>query len=380
MKHHLIIVLFLALTVQLHADEGKAIRGKAVFDNNVNLPIAGALVTYQPNYITRERTIELTADENGDFEIQTHNLPVYVEVMAPGKNFGKIVIVKPTENEFLASLDLTATIRGKVVNTRSERPPVGLNMQYLFSVQIDETRAVFLPFQRETKTNESGEYEFRNLPTGFNGYVSVPLHYYGEGENQFYTITSLGLSSALLPGESRELGEFAIDLRPGWDYEYFFQMYNVYTMRRYAGEQNRFERRYELLLERAKRDSKGVFAIFVRDKLEEKDLDALKNIYKTLFDDDEVFTQTERFYMMCVLMQPNESESRVITADSAAEFAKSHKIETPLPTLFSFAFFNVDGKLRGVERFDHTSPAAKQKQDLMAMLKKHGDNPSAVGR
>ena len=378
MKHCPLILLCLAFAAQLHATEEKTIRGKAVFDNNVNLPIAGALVTYQPNYTTRERTIELTADENGDFEIQAQNVPVYVEVMTPDKNFGKIVIVQPTENEFLASLELTATIRGKVVDLRDGRPAVGLNVYYTFSVRIDETNTVFLPFQRETKTNENGEYEFRNLPTGFNGYVSLPLYYYGEGENQFYTMESLGFSSALLPGERRELGEFPLDLRPGWDYEYFFQMYNVYTMRRYAGEPNRFERRFELLLERAKRDSKGIFVIFVRDKLEEKDLDALKNIYKILFDDDEVFTQTERFYMMCILMQPNERESRVITADSAVEFTKSHRIETPLPSLFSFAFFDADGKLRGVERFDPTSPETKQKRDLMEMLREYGERPHRV--
>ena len=84
-----------------------------------------------------------------------------------------------------------------------------------------------------------------------------------------------------------------------------------------------------------------------------------------------MFAQTERYYMMCVLMRPKEDGLlKNITAMGGA-FVKSHKIETPLPSLFSFAFFDAGGNLRGMEPFDHTASPRKQKEDLIEMLKKY---------
>jgi len=43
----------------------------------------------------------------------------------------------------------------------------------------------------------------------------------------------------------------------------------------------------------------------------------------------------------------------------------------PLSTLFSFAFFDADGKFRCVEFFDHTAPPEEQKQKLIEMMKRY---------
>ena len=365
---HLLLILCLLFTAQFYAAEeaAKTLRGKAVLADVTNV-ISGTSVAYR-SYDSSVQT-ELKTDENGEFEIPIKEYPVYVEVMTPDKNFGKVIIVQPTENEFVVPLELTASVHGKIIDSRGNKPSVGRTVIYSVFNSDDIKRYPWI-FKRETKTNEKGEYEFCNLPTGVKCEISFPLHYYGEGENQFYTVVAFNLSPELQPNEEREHREISYDLRPDWNYECYFQMYNVYTMKKYA-EQNRFERRFEVLLQRAKRDNKGVFVILVRDKMkarEDETYETLTNVYRTLFDLDDMFEQTGRFYMMCVAMQP---ENGPITPVMAEEFVKSRKIDLPLPALFSFAFFDADGKLRGVEPFDHTVSPLKRKQDLIEMLKKY---------
>jgi len=349
------------------------IRGQAVFDDDANKPVAGALVSSKSNEFEILKT-DLIADENGHFEIQALKSPVYVEVMSPDKTFGKMVIVAPDESEFVVSLEPTASVRGKIIDKRSDQPPVGRNVTYAIHIPADFGTAFMSMFQRETTTNDEGEYEFHNIPTGVVCEVILPTYYYGENHGGG---TWIGRSLNLQPSEERKLEDFTYDSRPNGSSEYAFQSYNTYIPLRYNKEnfgRNPFELRFEILLERAKRDDKGVFAILVRDRDEEVENQmSLLKIYEMLFEDDEVFVQTERYYMMCVLMQKDDEMNQppVITSAMAEEFVKSHKIDTPLPSLFSFAFFDADGKLHGVEPFDHTAPPEKQKADLIKMMAKY---------
>jgi len=113
-----------------------------------------------------------------------------------------------------------------------------------------------------------------------------------------------------------------------------------------------------------------VFAILVRDPLSRdpvrNDFRTVSEIYEMLFNDNDLFAQTIRFYTMCVMMHPEE-RSRTITSGMAKEFADARKIEFPLPSLFTFAFFDLDGTLLEVEEFDHTEPA-QWKGRLLEMM------------
>jgi len=377
MKYFLILLCFsIAFLGRLYgAEEMRTVRGKAILGEDVNNIVPGATVSYQS---ARSGKTDLKTDENGEFEIKIMNDTAYVEVMAPGGNFGKMVIVQPTESEFVVSLELTASVRGNVIDRRSEQPLVGQKIAYLIHMNASGGGGV-QAFMQEMNTNEKGEYEFRNIPTGVQCNVFLPCYDYGETETNLWYV--VGHELELQPGEDRKLRDCTFDPRPEGSLEYVFQVYKVhhrvqfYYYIRYAISdiKNLYEGRLGILLERAKQNNKGIFAIFVRDKLEgdplSKDFRPLSAIYETLFDDDDVFEQTERFYMMCVLMQPPDKE--LISADMAEEFVKSRKIDMPLPALFSFAFFDADGKLQGIEPFDHTAPAEKRKQDLIEMLKKY---------
>jgi len=349
------------------AEPVRKIRGKAVFGGDVNNPVPGAKVTYRSINIYKSDP-DLKTDENGDFEITIENDPMYVEVLTPDGFFGKMVIVKPTENEFVVSLEPTASVHGRVIDRRSETPPNGRNITY--SINIPAGVSQFLPsFERTVKTNEKGEYEFRGLPTGVTCDVMFPTYNYGENQSPGSSWW-IGRGLELKPDENRELKDFTFDSHPNGRNEYIWQVYNAYGGLNWRGYSvNLYEQRFDTLLERAKRDNKGVFAILVDQPLEENILSALVKIYETLFKDDDMFAQTERYYMMCVRMQPKEEEWRNVTAAMAQEFVKSHLIA--LPTPFSFAFFDPDGLLKGVEPFDHTEPPEKQKQALIEMLKKY---------
>jgi len=378
MKHFLILTCFsLTFAVQLYGAE-KTIRGKAIFGNDVKNIVPGALVSYQPCYQYNDTALDKTdlkTDENGEFEFQVRNASICVEVLTPDRNFGKVRIVQPTEDELVVSLELTASIRGRILNSRNEEPLVGQSVTCSIS-QGEVGPAYRRPFERKTKTNEKGEYEFCNIPTGFNYDVYFPTYTYGA--EQSYSTVWIDRWFELQPGEGRECKTLNYDLRPSGAVEYYFQV-NAFYFRPLTHEQlkplnpgqNPIEQRFQALLRLAQRDGKGVFTILLRDKSEEEVLETLKEIYVMLFKSDDVFEQTERFYMMCVLMQP-EGKVLLVRPEMPEEFAKSHKIaEKPLPALFSFAFFDADGKLRDVEPFDHTASPAKRKQDLFEMLKKY---------
>ena len=257
------------------------------------------------------------------------------------------------------------------MDRRSATPPVGRTVTY--SIHVPGEQGVFMrAFQREAKTNENGEYEFLNIPTGVECHVNLPTYDYGEDQSR--SASYIARDIKLLPGVGHALKDYAFSSRPNGSNEYFFQVYNFSTFE--SRDKNPFEHRFGVLFERARRDGKGVFAIFVRDNVEGEDegnkRKELMSIYETLFKDDDMFAQTERFYMMCVRMQPKVDQWDRITASTATDFATQRKIDTAaLPSLFSFAFFDKDGKLRNVESFDHTTPTGKQKQDLIEMLKKY---------
>ena len=84
-----------------------------------------------------------------------------------------------------------------------------------------------------------------------------------------------------------------------------------------------------------------------------------------------MFAQTERFYMMCVLMHPEVPMGRNFIAADSRNFVRACGITEPLPSLFTFAFFDPDGTLLGVEAFDHTEPTAQRKGRLLEMLGKY---------
>ena len=356
-------------TVNFHAEKTAAqvnrrIRGKAVL-GDVDNPVPGAMVSSHANDFIDQTGLQ--TDNNGDFQVRIKNEPLYVEVVTPDGLFGKMVIVEPNEDEFVVPLEPTATIRGKIVDRRSENPPVGREVIYQVRIPSKEGWST-ATFFRETAINEKGEFEFRGLPTGVACDLNFPTYLYGEEESHGSTF-SVANELKLQPGEVRELGDRTFDSRSNGYEEYLFQVYNVYGRLRARGEGgNLYEQRFDILLERARRDGKGIFAILVQDKVDEEGiLKALQELYVTLFKDDDMFAQTERYYMMCVLMQPKEEEWRSVTAAMAQEFVKSHLIA--LPTPFSFAFFDPDGLLKGVEPFDHTEPPDKQKQALIEMLK-----------
>ena len=357
-------------TVDFHTEKRKVqtarkIRGKALFGTDPTNTVPGVSVSFR-SYDWQIKG-DLKTDEKGEFEILARNDPVYVEAMTPGDQFGRVVIVQPDEEEFTVSLEPTASVRGKLIDSRSEKPPVGRSVTYSINIPDSNDRVFSTSFERETKTNENGEYELRNLPTGVSCHINLPKSDYGEIEPSSWAW--IGRELELKPAEDRQLKDFTFDSRPNGFNEYSFQVYNAYY-RILSEGQNRIERRFEILCERAKRDGKGVFAILVRDKAKESDLDALSNIYVTLFGDDDMFAQTERYYMMCVLMQPKEDFDSY-SSEVAREFVQTHKIAEPLPSLFSIAFFDADGNLRGVEPFDHTVSLAKQKQNLIEMLEKY---------
>jgi len=355
-------------TINLHAEEAKTarkIRGKVIFGDDTNNTVPGALVSYQANDVSRQAT-PLETDENGHFEITALSEPVYIEILTPDKRFGKMVIVQPTGNDFTVSLELTASVRGKVIDVRSKTPPVGRVVVYsIYILRNDGT--ILRLFQRETETDENGEYEFQELPTGIVCSVLFPKHHYGEefSHGSSYIVQNLNLQ----PGEDRVLRDYTFDSRPSGYSEYYFQLYNAYAGLSWD-QDSRLEQRFELLLKRTKRDNKrGVFAVLIRDKLEKKEVETLlQDVYATLFSDD-LFALTERFYMMCFLMQPEEGKWHPSDADMAREFVETHKVGTPLPTLVSVAFFDADGNLLGVEPLDHT--AAQRKQGLIEMLEKY---------
>jgi len=343
----------------------RTIRGKAVFVDDPNLPIAGATVSTRADD-DRGRGTTTEADENGDFEIQVQNAPVYVQVMSPDGNFGRMVIVEPTETEFLVSLEPTASVFGKIIDRNSETPPAGWSITYAIHMEGEQGTWQNV-FQRETKTNENGEYEIRNIPTGVGCHIMLPIFDYGEEESSGSSWIARDLN--LRPGQDRQLIDFTFTTRPNWSSEYLLQVHNVYG--RMWNSQNAIEQRFETLLARAQRDGKsGVFAILVRDEIsrdpQQNDFRTISDIYEVLFDDDDVFAQTERFYTMCIMMYPEER--RNVTSGMARGFVNDHKIALPLPSLFSFAIFDAEGKLQGVEAFDYTLPKPQQRQRLIEML------------
>ena len=356
--------------------DNRTIRGKVLACSDVscsNSPVPGA--TVRARSFEDRTAADMKTDENGNFEVvRTKNIPVYVEVVTSDGKFGKIVIVQPNENEITVALEPTAMIRGKIMDRRNTTPPAGRTVTY--SIHVPGERGTFMPsFQREVKTNENGEYAFFNIPTGIECHVNLPTYDYGEERSRGASYIARDIK--LLPGVGHTLKDYAFDSRPNGSNEYFFQVYNAYNdFESRSRGKNLIENRFDVLFERAKRDGKGVFVIFVRDNVEgEGDGNKLKelmSIYETLFKDDDMFAKTERFYMMCVRMQPKEEQWRILTANMAKDFAAQRKIDAAaLPSLFSFAFFDKDGKLRHVEPFDHTAPAGKQKQDLIEMLKKY---------
>ena len=373
MKHLFLILCSVFLSIgQLHGAEEavKTLRGKAIL-GDVKNTVAGAAVVCRSSDLFLFKQLELKTDENGEFEIQVQKYPVYVEVLAPGGNFGKMLVVQPTDKEFTVSLEMTASVHGKIVDIRSDKPPVGKSVTYSIPIQHEDNVGVTISgmFKRETKTNEKGEYEFRNIPTGVICNINLPYCNYGENQPNGHGACTIDNQCELQPGENRELKNFEFDSRPDGAEEYFFQMCE--NQKPWNPGEDHSKRRFEMILENAKKDGKGVFVILVRDKQNEDDLKLLEAIYKTLFDTDDILEQTERFNLMCVLMQPKEEGLWRPIALSAKKFVKSHKIDAPLPALFSFAFFDADGQLRGVEPFDHTTPPEKQKENLIEMLKKY---------
>jgi len=367
MKRFLILLGFcFVFTSQLHGAE-RIMRGKAILGDDVKNVVPGAMVSYRA-YDSPVQT-DLRANENGEFEILMKSHPVYVEVMTPDKNFGKVVVVQPTESELLVSMELTATVRGKIVDIRSDKPPAGRSVIYYVLVRDNASSNDYdVSFPREAKTDEMGEYVIRNIPTGVqcNLYLRMASIY---GLDQSFGLWSFGHPFELQPGENPQRKDFAFDSRPGM--EFFYQVFNAHVGIEKT-EGNLIEQRFDILRRRAQREGKGVFAIMVRDKLHGSDFTPLSSVYEMLFKDDDVFVQTERFYMICVLMQREDQDERYIFTATAKEFVESHKIaEKPLPALFSFAFFDGDGKLRGVEPFDHAALPEKRKQDLIEMLKKY---------
>jgi len=354
--------------------DNRTIRGKVLACNDVscsNSPVPG--VTVRAVSTDYRMNADMKTDENGNFEvIRAKNIPVYVEVVTSDGKFGKIVIVQPNENEIIVALEPTAVIRGKIMDRRSATPPIGRTVTY--SVHVPGEQGAFKSaFQREAKTNENGEYEFLNIPTGVECHVELPTYDYGEDRSGGASWIARDIK--LLPGVGHALRDYAFSSRPNGSNEYFFQVYNAYSTFESRGK-NPVEHRFDVLFERAKQDGKGVFVIFVRDNVEGEGegnkRKELMGIYETLFKDDDMFAQTERFYMMCVRMQPKEEQWSRVTASMAIDFAALRKIDTvALPSLFSFAFFDKDGKLCNVESFDHTTPTGKQKQDLIEMLKKY---------
>ena len=373
---HLLIILCLLFTAQLYAAEeaAKTLRGKVVL-GDVKNTVGGALVAYQSND-TGHNTIDLKADKNGEFEIPIKEYPVYVEVMTPDKNFGKAMIVQQAESELIFSLELTASLHGKIIDNQTDKPSVGEVV--LYQVPIPDKEGMYMTqIELATQTNEKGEYEFRNLPTGVE-YSTIISAVFDYGDSLFPHYYGLDNRCKLQPGENRGK-DGTVNSRPAGADVYSRQA-NIARIR--SAETDDFidwllntlvkHSHTEWLFKHVKKS--GVIVILVRDKPEEPVSIALESIYVTLFDENDIFEQTARFYMMCVFMQPQEKEKESegrITAVLAEEFVESHKIDLPLPSLFSFVFFDTDGKLRGVEPFDHTTPPAKQKEELIEMLKKY---------
>jgi hypothetical protein len=349
----------------------KTIRGKVIVGNDENKPVSGVLVSYQASDLAgRCDTDDVKTDENGNFEIKALKAPVYIEAVTPDGKFGKVVVIQPPESGFTVSLEPTASIRGQLVDCRSDKPLVGQSVQYSIRIPVSTRNTQSIPsFLRKVVTNENGEYEFRNLPTGHACHVVLKTHHYGETKLDGGTFIENYLQ--LESGKESNRGIVPFDARP-LD-EYIYQTHNVYIGNYPEDEENRLEQRFDVLLERAKRDGKGVFAILVRDEPERdyrtNDFEAIPDIYDMLFEKDDVFAHTERFYMMCVFMQP-EADSPTTTT-MAREFVVSHKIAEPLPSLFSFAFFSELGTLRGVESFDHTATPEERKRQLIEMMKKY---------
>jgi len=344
----------------------RRIRGRAIFLDSPDAIASGALISFVSFDL---QSGNLTADENGEFTIMARNEPVYVQAMTPEGVFGRMMIVQPTEEEFTISLDLTATIHGTVIDRRSTEPPVGRLVTFSINVSSSESeRSGFLPsFQREVQTSERGDFVLQHIPTGVAGDVMFTTFHYGEEVSRGSSFIARNLE--LRPAEYRALDNYRFDSRPHGDHEFFHQVYNANAHTRFMMRgRNPYEGRFDELRERAQRNNKGVFVILVRDKVDTADLEPLRSIYVTLFRDDDMFAQTERFYMMCILMHPMEIMRRNFVAADSQDFIRERGITDPLPSLFSFAFFDTDGTLRGVEAFDHTTSPTQQKTDLIEML------------
>jgi hypothetical protein len=379
-RAQIIVEKSVAQTVTFRAEKGreeanaiKTIHGRVFLeDSGVLKPVSDATVrAVSTDYFSNRADIK--TDSKGSFEIRAKEAPLYVEVITSDGKFGKMVVVQPDESESLVLLERTAFIRGTIFDRRSGKPVAGRSVEYTIQIPAGQGGGVQPSFRREVKTDKDGNYLFSNLPTGIECNVSLPMGYYGESESR--SSSYIAPNYKLQPGVSHALQDRSFDLRPKGSEEFSFQFSGAHSLSGSISN-DPYENRFKILLERAKRDGKGVLAIFVRDNVEREseggDLNALKSIYETLFWDDDMFAQTERFYMMCIRMQPKEERGNTITVGLAKDFAAARKIDpAALPSLFSFAFFDAEGKLRGVESFDHKTPTERQKQDLIEMLKKY---------
>ncbi len=363
-------------TVDFHVEKVKVdsvrkIRGTALFGEDSTSPVAGAEISFMAHDLRFDawEDSHIKADENGNFEILGKNEPVYVVASTSDGKWGKIVTVAPDQTEFTVSLEPTASVRGKILDRRSEQPSVGRTATY--TIQIPSGGGSFFSWDsHETKTNENGEFVFNGLPTGAVCYITTPNYHYGEETSD--GASYVGRDLKLQPGETRVLDDYSFDSRPYGRNEYFYFMYNAQV--RYTGPgKNPYEARFELLLERTRRDGKRIFAILVRDRPKEGDPDDVSNFFDLLFKDDDTFSLTERYYPMGVFLDPDRDYST--DATSGKQFVRYREIDPAQLAKFSLAFFDADGNCLGVEPIDDWISLKRQekvqKEKLMELLKKY---------
>ena len=384
------------LTVDFHVEETRRdkkkiemLRGKIQTADDPPKPVAGAKITCQSFdhdfFETYRRGFQ--SDENGEFEIPVGSVSVYVQVLTADSKQGILAKVSPKEKNFVLIPKPLATIAGKMVHKDTQQPVAGRRIKCSIRIQGEgeESRYSMDGFPQIVLTDENGVYRFSDVPTGFDytvSFIQMPRGEPETGQNHHGGTEGLGIVSPK-PGEMTHRGTYEYEQRiDGWnEYDWCFrQSYGRFV------ENNSFEARYKILLDRCKRDGKNLLVVFAATEIFEGDVVSEtygplpRKLMILMFDRrGGVFDVADRFYVMGI---PTDARSRYEEPkrNEATGFVKRRGIDAAVLDEMTLCFFDADGKLLGTEPIDGISeygsddnkPAIEFKKDaVIELLKKY---------